>query len=573
MSFDNNKCLEFLRDELAVQEANYKEIVETNAKKLLQEGEHLFRGKIIKISESQIFIKFRAEFGIPRINSTRYLCHFLKEEGRGSSLLNNNSLYGLLSKYSLGALEFSPVKYIKDSVSNDFIICIFSSYDIGAADKIHSYNNTIVYVTEAPPPTEMLDNLIHFWEHQNIEKYSNKMKNQYLPVTPLRTDDPSNFIVNEMATQEPFIVQGPPGSGKSYTISLIISKLCEMNQSVLVVSLTNRALIEIANKEPLKKLLNESRIFKTSLTNSENKELPNLNRLDSIIETKGECHLVTSFKASSCLLSENFNKYDYVLIDEASELTLPMLLGTINLGYKSSLFGDIFQLPPVVVLDKAKIEKRQYSEIVNGLDTLSFIYKTFQLVSTYRLPEIAAKYTSSFYRFPVTSLNHDRKLCSVTLFNQRMTIPLGVFFIFTKLNHDRSPQQALNLNMELINSILSTEKKAKIAVLAHMKNYVNKVMKLSFQYLPEKKLEGILFETVHRIQGLTCDYAIFTATNYLNSLRNINLFNVATSRAQKLTFVILDEKYSNPFYNRQNLPPQIANYLEKVIEDNMFIRI
>ena len=154
-----------------------------------------------------------------------------------------------------------------------------------------------------------------------------------------------------------------------------------------------------------------------------------------------------------------------------------------------------------------------------------------------------------------------------------MTIPLGVFFIFTKLNHDRSPQQALNLNMELINSILSTEKKAKIAVLAHMKNYVNKVMKLSFQYLPEKKLEGILFETVHRIQGLTCDYAIFTATNYLNSLRNINLFNVATSRAQKLTFVILDEKYSNPFYNRQNLPPQIANYLEKVIEDNMFIRI
>ena len=71
----------------------------------------------------------------------------------------------------------------------------------------------------------------------------------------------------------------------------------------------------------------------------------------------------------------------------------------------------------------------------------------------------------------------------------------------------------------------------------------------------------------------TCDYAIFTVTNYLNSLRNINLFNVATSRAQKLTFVILDEKYSNPFYNRQNLPPQIANYLEKVIEDNMFIRI
>ena len=82
MSFDDNKCLEFLRDELAVQEANYKEIVETNAKKLLQEGEHLFRGKIIKISESQIFIKFRAEFGILRINSTRYLCHFLKEEGR-----------------------------------------------------------------------------------------------------------------------------------------------------------------------------------------------------------------------------------------------------------------------------------------------------------------------------------------------------------------------------------------------------------------------------------------------------------------------------------------------------------
>lgn len=573
MRFDNNRCLEFLRDELAVQQANYNEIVEANAKKLLIEGEHLFRGKIIKISESQIFIKFRTEFGLPRISSTRYLCHFLKEEGRSNSLLNNNSLYSLLSKYSLGALEFSPIKYIKDNTSSDFIICIFSSYDIGVADKINSYNNTIVYVTEAPPPTKMLENLIHFWEHQDIETYSNMMKNQYLSVTPLRSDDPSNFIINEISTQNPFIIQGPPGSGKSYIISLIISTLCSMNFSVLVVSLTNRALMEIAKKDPLKKLLNESRIFKTSLTNSENKELPNLNRLDNIIETKGECHLVTSFKASSCLLTENFNKYDYVLIDEASELTLPMLLGTINLGFNASLFGDILQLSPVVVLDKKKIEKRHYSEIVNGLDTLSFIYKTFQLVSTYRLPAIAAKYTSSFYSYPVSSLNHDSKSYSVMIFNQRLTIPLGVFFIFTKLNYDKCPQQALNLNMEIINSILSTEKKAQIAVLAHMKSYVNKVMKLSFQNLPDKNLEGILFETVHRIQGLTCDYAIFTVTNYINSLRNINLFNVATSRAKKLTFVILDDNYSNTFYNKQNLPPQIANYLEKVIKDNMFIRI
>lgn len=60
----------------------------------------------------------------------------------------------------------------------------------------------------------------------------------------------------------PMIIQGPPGTGKSFIIAELARELALRNKTVLVTTLANKALIEIAKKEPLTDLLQAGRICK-----------------------------------------------------------------------------------------------------------------------------------------------------------------------------------------------------------------------------------------------------------------------------------------------------------------------
>lgn len=53
-----------------------------------------------------------------------------------------------------------------------------------------------------------------------------------------------------------------------------------------------------------------------------------------------------------CRTSELFSrrKFDYCIVDEASQITLPTCLGPLRFAEKFVLVGDHFQLPPLVSL-------------------------------------------------------------------------------------------------------------------------------------------------------------------------------------------------------------------------------
>jgi Cdc6-like AAA superfamily ATPase len=88
--------------------------------------------------------------------------------------------------------------------------------------------------------------------------------------------DQASFIINQLELQDNLILQGPPGTGKTFLIADICKLLLNENKSVLVTALTNRALMELAEKDHLKPFLSEGRIFKTKVSVDENRELPEL---------------------------------------------------------------------------------------------------------------------------------------------------------------------------------------------------------------------------------------------------------------------------------------------------------
>lgn len=72
------------------------------------------------------------------------------------------------------------------------------------------------------------------------------------------------------------ILQGPPGTGKTFMIAELCAKLCAEGHSVLITALTNRALMEIAEKPSVESLLNEHKIYKTNITIDEMREIGKL---------------------------------------------------------------------------------------------------------------------------------------------------------------------------------------------------------------------------------------------------------------------------------------------------------
>src|SRR5690606_14608265 len=95
-------------------------------------------------------------------------------------------------------------------------------------------------------------------------------------------NDIPNFILSQLALTDQVVLIGPPGTGKTYQIAEICKRLCEQGKSVLVTSLTNRALIEVVEKPALANLLEAGKVFKTKVSTDEKIEIPQLQQTKEI---------------------------------------------------------------------------------------------------------------------------------------------------------------------------------------------------------------------------------------------------------------------------------------------------
>ena len=218
----------------------------------------------------------------------------------------------------------------------------------------------------------------------------------FLPKMPMNFNTPSqsslnvdqrNAIDKVMCARDYALVLGMPGTGKTTTIAHIIRALASQGKSILLTSYTHTAVDNI-----LLKIRNDGiGIFRIGAIAKIHPEIQEFADLAGVPKTTVE-ELKKSYSnqvvATTCLGINHpiFNQriFDYCIVDEASQITLPVCLGPIRMARTFILVGDHYQLPPLV-------QNKEAQE--GGLD-----------ISLFKL--LSEKHPSS-----VVSLEHQYRMC------------------------------------------------------------------------------------------------------------------------------------------------------------------
>ena len=563
MNIDRKKHWQFLEDELKAETEEFKKTYLTTAISLLKTSQEMYVAQFISFKDGEMIMKFPISRALPR-KGDFLVCMVLPPE------LQDYRNWGDKTYRDLYNARYNSTECvcIWHSPANDprYSLVGFSKVSVDFANYIKETPNIVLTFAPQRPPIDYVMNLQKVVE----DKYSkgvasvldaNYQTKDWEPIL-IKQDNVSGFVYSQMTLTDTMILEGPPGTGKTYMIAELCARLCAEGHSVLVTALTNRALIEIAEKPAVKPLLHSHKIFKTNITIDELREIKDLETIKSIAPMPGclvmSTYFITSGYAADLTVEQPF---DYVIMDEASQAILPMFAASRKIGKKNLWVGDIHQLPPIVILNQNRIKFCNYKPLVEGLKLLADNSSSpiYQLTTTYRFGQRSANYTGVFYNDSLVSFESKRfndlpSMCKI-LSNEG-----GPTLILTDMpSGDSTPQFATYMASYIVASILNDSPNKDIAVLSCMKKTTRTLQMAITQKVGSKK--NLIVDTVARVQGLTTDITIFFVPDY-SYIRTLepHLFNVATSRAKEHTIVIVD-KYVLDCYT---LDKNVRKYLEKL---------
>jgi len=195
-------------------------------------------------------------------------------------------------------------------------------------------------------------------------------------------------IEKVMSAKDYALVLGMPGTGKTTTIAHIIRALTAQGKSVLLTSYTHTAVDNI-----LLKIRNDNigvfRLGAVAKVHPEVQEFADLAGLPMKTAEDIQRAYGRQVVATTCLGTNHpiFSQriFDHCIVDEASQITLPVCLGPIRMARTFILVGDHYQLPPLV----------QNKEAIDGGLDIS-LFKT-----------LSENHPSS-----VVNLEHQYRMCS-----------------------------------------------------------------------------------------------------------------------------------------------------------------
>jgi DNA replication ATP-dependent helicase Dna2 len=582
MKYTRQEHSNFLEEELQAQTKAFNQKLNTSATFLLQEREELFVAQFLTFKDGEMILKFSTKRGLPRKGEYLY-CFTVPKELRDSRNWGEKT-YGDLIKEKGNFTETvcvwqAPSKDKDGNLEKGFYIAGFRGVELEFSVNISEAEKMILLLGPNRPPFEYIANLQKIVQNNYSENVSSVLdkdfeNSNWQPSLLDNKNDIPNFILSQLTLTDQVVLIGPPGTGKTYQIAEICKRLCEQGKSVLVTSLTNRALIEVVEKPALVNLLEAGKVFKTKVSTDEKKEIPQLQQTKEINPQPSNLVLSTFYIASSEATNITDNSpFDYVIVDEASQALLAMFGAAKLLGKKNIWIGDTRQLPPVVAINDDKVSKKNYDFLVDGLKALSdtSLVPIFQLTETYRLPNRGSNYTGLFYN---NSLKSKAKT-DIRLSFPEMPNDINVFFnpqggstlIKTDLEvGNKKPTNALEIAKLLVANLLTVNEKLHISILSNYIDTVKALQKSIYGSIDNSK--NLLIETVARIQGLTTDVTIFVIPNsgYNHSLEK-RLFNVATSRSKRHTIIIADKNIISSY---PHLDEDVKTYLQKLNDEYSF---
>ena len=565
MQISRKKHWQFLEDELKAETEAFNKKFSAKALFLLEESEEMYVGQFIKFNEGEMIMRFPNSRNLPRKGEYLYSMILPKE-------LRDYHNWGTKTYSDLFKERYKGTDCVCVWTSNSddsrFSLVGFRKVELEFQSFIEDNKGTGIILAFAPqrPPIDYIANLQKVVEDETSQKVSLILDNSYQENdwTPqlIKQDNVSSFVRTQLGFIDKMIIQGPPGTGKTSMIAELCNKLCQEGHSILITALTNRALMEIAEKSSLQELLKQGRVGKTNMSIDEHKENKELVPLKQILPSPGHIVLSSYFITSGFAAELSCDSpFDYLIMDEASQALLAMFAAANKLGKKNLWVGDVHQLSPIVELNEDKINRLGYNRLINGLLLLTenSTSPIYQLMTVYRFGQRSADYTGLFYNGTLVAKESPfySDLPSMDLLLSKKG---GPTLLLTDMPiGDSSPSFAIMLATYVVGKLLNDNKKKEIAVLTCLKNTTRSLQKAIIQNVGSHT--NVLVDTVARIQGLTTDVTLFFVpnTSYIRTL-DPHLFNVATSRAKEHTIIIADKN----LLEYPTIKPAVRTYLEKL---------
>jgi DNA replication ATP-dependent helicase Dna2 len=216
-------------------------------------------------------------------------------------------------------------------------------------------------------------------------------------------NDEQNLAVERaLQMQDYLLVQGPPGTGKTSVIAEIVQRLRRQGQRIMLAAFTNQAVDNMLKRLDAGGFHDYVRLGHERSVHADVQErlLQHLvERKDAPGESEGQEQQLTVREllrkmpvvasTTATWSSEKYSpqlsngttgesaepalQFDVAIIDEASQLTIPAILGALRLAKRFILVGDEKQLPPLV-LSKEAAEKGLADSLFSYLKRLDDDY-------------------------------------------------------------------------------------------------------------------------------------------------------------------------------------------------------
>ena len=369
-------------------------------------------------------------------------------------------------------------------------------------------------------------------------------------------------------------LQGPPGTGKTFLTAKVIYNLLKDGKKIAITSNSHKVihnLLDRIEENAINEKFKYKGLKKSSSSNKDSKyETANIKSLDKILDIK-EIQLLAATRFE--LAKDAYDQvFDFIFIDEAGQISIADTIASTLCAKNIILIGDPQQLPqPSQIIHPDNSGNSILEFLLDGKNTVLNDYGVF-LKDTRRLhPKICSYISERFYDSRLIAheeaLNRqiEMKNSSFNLNNPGISI-IATDHEFNTQKSEEEGEIIKNLYNNLLKSKFSSDGQNKkielsdILVVAPFNVQVNYLQ----QILPKNSRVG----TIDKFQGQEAPISIISMTSSdqesvprgINFLFSPNRLNVAISRAQVMSIVIMNKKLFSSFANNINQLSMINNF-------------
>ena len=404
-----------------------------------------------------------------------------------------------------------------------------------------------------------IDNFLNGRTKNRFGNFSQKV--EYL------NDSQNSAYLKAINASDFCLIQGPPGTGKTETIANITKHLVDSGLKVFISAPTHTAINNCLNAISTK-VKDASKLIKIG-EDAKNKEIKENEYITKNTRLEYSTYKSSEFYsqsgiaigATTYLLCYPISKklddwvFDVAIIDEASQMSIPLSIAAMCRTGKYIFVGDHKQLDPIIPKNS---NNEMFSESIFSRLARLYPNEINLLDTSYRLNETLIKIPNNLFyenRLRADSTTEKDNFQYNCAFHSQILNNESHILI----NHNvfdakgRSPYEA-KLVAELVSDLLKNDVSiSDIGIMSPYRAQVREIKKEIKKILPKSitnLFEKLFVDTVDSMQGQERNYIIYSMANShpLESMHRLDFFyspnrlNVAITRAIKKCFVIANYK-------------------------------